>query len=335
MEFGSVPLAEAEGALLAHAVTAGAVRLRKGHRLGAADLAALGAAGHVQVLCARLGPGDVDENAAATRLGEAIAPDAAAAGLSQAAPFTGRANLHALHAGLALIDVAKVHALNRIDPAITLATLPPFARVAPGLLVATAKIIAYGAAETRLAAACAQAAGAVRVVPFRLKTAGLVLTCVPGQPARLNEKGRAAVAARLEGLGIALAAVAEVAHAVPELAAALADLPGEVLLVLTGSATADVRDVGPEALARAGGRLERFGMPVDPGNLLFLGDLGGRPVIGLPGSARSPVAHGADWVLERVACGLRVTSDDIAQMGVGGLLKEIPSRPQPRERRRG
>lgn len=335
MEFGPVPLAEAEGALLAHALAVGGLRLRKGHRLDAGDIAALAAAGLGEVTCARLAPDEVDENAAAVRLAAAIAPDPAAAGLSQAAPFTGRANLHALHAGLALIDAAKVHALNRVDPAITLATLPPFARVAPGVLVATAKIIAYGVAETRLAAACAQAAGAVRVVPFRLKTAGLVLTSVPGQPARLNEKGRAAVAARLEGLGIALAAVAEVGHTVPELAGALAGLPGEVLLVLTGSATSDVRDVGPEALARAGGRLERFGMPVDPGNLLFLGDLGGRPVIGLPGSARSPVAHGADWVLERVACGLAVSSDDIARMGVGGLLKEIPSRPQPRERRRG
>jgi molybdenum cofactor cytidylyltransferase len=35
-------------------------------------------------------------------------------------------------------------------------------------------------------------------------------------------------------------------------------------------------------------------------------------------------------VLERVICGLPVTSDDIANMGVGGLLKEIPERVRPR-----
>ena len=71
-------------------------------------------------------------------------------------------------------------------------------------------------------------------------------------------------------------------------------------------------------------------MPVDPGNLLFLGHLGDRPVIGLPGCARSPALNGADWVLERVICGQEVTSADIAAMAVGGLLKEIPTRPQPR-----
>jgi molybdenum cofactor cytidylyltransferase len=71
-------------------------------------------------------------------------------------------------------------------------------------------------------------------------------------------------------------------------------------------------------------------MPVDPGNLLFLGDLDGRPVIGLPGCARSPALNGADWVLERIACGLPVSDDDIAAMGVGGLLKETVLRPEPR-----
>ena len=75
----------------------------------------------------------------------------------------------------------------------------------------------------------------------------------------------------------------------------------------------------------------RFGMPVDPGNLLFHGRLDDRPVIGLPGCARSPALNGADWILERYACGLMISDDDIAAMGVGGLLKEIPLRPQLRE----
>jgi len=58
--------------------------------------------------------------------------------------------------------------------------------------------------------------------------------------------------------------------------------------------------------------------------------MGDAPVIGLPGCARSPALNGADWVLERVICGQEMTSADIAAMAVGGLLKEIPTRPQPR-----
>ena len=102
--------------------------------------------------------------------------------------------------------------------------------------------------------------------------------------------------------------------------------------MLGASAVVDRRDVIPSAIGGAGGVVEPFGMPVDPGNLLFHGALGGRPVIGLPGCARSPALNGADWVLERYACGIAVSDDDIAAMGVGGLLKEIPIRPQPRER---
>ena len=87
------------------------------------------------------------------------------------------------------------------------------------------------------------------------------------------------------------------------------------------------------ALRAAGGEVTRFGMPVDPGNLLFIGRLQGAEVIGLPGCARSMALNGADWVLSRLACGLAVTSADIAGMGVGGLLKEVPSRPMPRTRK--
>jgi molybdenum cofactor cytidylyltransferase len=71
-------------------------------------------------------------------------------------------------------------------------------------------------------------------------------------------------------------------------------------------------------------------MPVDPGNLLLLGHVGQRPVLGLPGCARSPKVNGFDWVLERLVAGLPVGPGEIMRMGTGGLLAEIPSRPLPR-----
>ena len=71
-------------------------------------------------------------------------------------------------------------------------------------------------------------------------------------------------------------------------------------------------------------------MPVDPGNLLLIGSAGGVPVLGAPGCARSPVENGFDWVLMRLLAGLKVTRADLTGMGVGGLLMEIVTRPQPR-----
>lgn len=329
MRFGAVPLEQAPGAVLAHSVPLPGTRLRKGAVLTAADIVVLRGAGLAEVTVAILEPGDVPEDAAAARLAHAVA--AGDRGLVLTEAFTGRVNLKAAGPGIVSLAVEAIHALNRIHPSITLATLPPHARVAAGTLVGTVKIIAYAVPEAALRAAEAVAAAAVAIRPVRCRSAGLLMTEVPGQDGKLTAKGRRAVEARLRALGMVLAGVAVTAHDVQAMADALRALPGDMLLILTGSATSDLHDTGPGALRAAGGTVARFGMPVDPGNLLFHGRLGARPVIGLPGCARSPALNGADWVLERYACGMDVTDADIAAMGVGGLLKEIATRPQPRE----
>ncbi|TIO38818.1 MAG: 4-diphosphocytidyl-2C-methyl-D-erythritol kinase, partial [Mesorhizobium sp.] len=99
----------------------------------------------------------------------------------------------------------------------------------------------------------------------------------------------------------------------------------DMVVIFGASALADFADVIPAAIEKAGGKVIRAGMPVDPGNLLVLGTLDGKRVIGAPGCARSPKENGFDWVLDRLIAGLDVTAGDIAGMGVGGLLMEIPS----------
>ena len=98
------------------------------------------------------------------------------------------------------------------------------------------------------------------------------------------------------------------------------------------SAVVDRRDVGPSGIVRAGGEILHFGMPVDPGNLICLGRIGARPALVLPGCARSPKLNGIDFVLTRLFAGLPVGPSEIMNMGVGGLLKEIDTRPLPREK---
>lgn len=331
MQFGPVPVEQALGAVLAHSVVLGAARLRKGKTVTGGDIAAMQAAKIATVVVARLESGDIGEDHAATVLAQALVPDPAAQCLTLTTAFTGRVNLNAMGPGVVEVDAAAVLTLNRIDPAITLATLAPFTRVVAGTLVGTVKIIAYAVAGDAMARACDVARAAIRVHPVVLKSAGLILTSVPGQDAKLAAKGRRAIEARLQALGMTLSACVTVPHDLGAIAAAVGQVPGDLMLILTGSATSDLYDVAPQAVRVAGGAVMRFGMPVDPGNLLFLGDLGGRAVVGLPGCARSPALNGADWVLERLACGIGVTDDDIAAMGVGGLLKEIPIRPQLRE----
>lgn len=333
MRFGPVPVAEAEGAILAHSFKVPGGRLRKGRVLTAEDVATLTGAGVTQVTVARLDPGDVEENAAAARLARALVPDPGKAGLRVEAAFTGRVNIRADRPGIVAFDEGAIASLNLVDPMITLATVAPMQRAWPGMMVGTVKIISYGVADDALKGAEEAARGALLVRPVDLDSAGLIVTEVPGAPVGRDDKGIRAVAGRLEALGVTLADLRIVAHDRAAIAAALGELGGALRLILTASATSDIHDVAPAAVVDAGGTITRFGMPVDPGNLLFLGQIGAAPVIGLPGCARSPALNGADWVLERVACGVPVSDADIAAMGVGGLLKEIPSRPQPRERR--
>jgi molybdenum cofactor cytidylyltransferase len=332
MRFGATPLGQAEGAILAHSLTLPGAKLKKGRRLTAADLEALEAAGLAEVITARLEPGDLPEDEAAARVAGALAGEAAARGLTLSVPFTGRSNLFAAHDGVLRVDAAAIAAANAAHESVTVATLPDYARVTPRQMVATVKIIPYAAPEAAVAAACAALAdvAAIRAHPVRARSATLILTLTHGMKPSLADKGAEAVRARLAALGVGLADELRVPHETRALAAALRASDADLALVLTASATSDRADVGPQAVAEAGGGLLRFGMPVDPGNLLFLGEIDGRPVLGLPGCARSPRLNGADWVLERLVCGLPVTGADIAAMGVGGLLKEIPARPSPR-----
>ena len=322
MRFGPVALDEAEGAVLAHSVATPEGRLRKGTRLGRAEIDRLRTSGLTEVMAARLEAGDVPEDEVA----EVVARVLTGPGLEVRPPFTGRANIHATEAGLAGIDRARIDAANAMTPDITVATLPEWQRVAAGTMVATVKIIPYAVPSAAFVDRLDAFAEALRLHRPVIGRADLIVTTLDGAPSKSRP-----VTERLARLGVACA-VREVPHRMQALAAALSEGDAPLRLILTASATSDARDVGPAALVAAGGRLTRFGMPVDPGNLLFLGALGAATVIGLPGCARSPALNGADWVLERVVCGVPVTGDDIAGMGVGGLLGEIPTRPQPRER---
>lgn len=334
MKFGPCPVADAEGTILAHSIQLGGKRLRKAHLLTREDIETLGAAGVTTITVARLDAGDVAENEAADRIARAMRTD----GVDIRTASTGRVNLHAATAGLLTVEKTRIDALNAIDPAITVATLANYSAVEAGQMVATVKIIPYAVGGELVAAAEAKAGegAALAVHQFRSLRVGLAQTQLAGSKASVLAKSAELTAARLARSGSRITSERRTAHEAAALAEALKPLAGEndLLIAFGASAVSDEDDVIPAAIRLAGGRVERTGMPVDPGNLLVVGELAGKPVLGAPGCARSPKENGFDWVLDRIAAGLNVTSDDIAGMGVGGLLAEIPSRPQPRETRR-
>ena len=333
MIFGPTPLEEARGAVLAHTVRLAGKVLKKGTVLDDAAVAALREAGRRDVVAARLEAGDVPEDEAADRVADALMAPLVAR--SRAA--TGRVNLFAESAGLFTVDAGLIDRINQVDESITIATLPNHSVVSPKEMLATIKIIPFAVPGRVLqvveALARSRNASAVAVHPFQPLSVGLVLTELPGVKESVMEGAVEATETRIRALLGTLLPVERVRHEEAPTAEALTRLRkagADLLLVAGASAVVDRRDVGPAAIVRAGGVIEHFGMPVDPGNLICLGRIGEVPAMVLPGCARSPKLNGFDWVLQRIFAGRRVTPRDIMGMGVGGLLKEIEVRPLPR-----
>ena len=333
MKFGPVPVAEAEGAIAVHSIRQSGLVLKKGTPIGKAEIAALSKAGIGEIVVARLETGDVSEDAAAAEIAGALAGE----GVRVDRAFTGRANLFAEAAGVLVVDKDAIDRLNEVDESITFATLPAYKPVVAGEMVATVKIIPFAVASSARDAALAairRSAPLISVAPYRVRKIGVVSTLLPGLATKVIEKTLNITEERLAPAGAVIVAERRVPHEQEALSKAVDEVlkaGAELVIIFGASAIADRRDVIPAAVEAVGGRIEHFGMPVDPGNLLLVGAVRGRPVLGAPGCARSPKENGFDWVLTRLLAGLEVPRAAITGLGVGGLLMEIVTRPQPRD----
>lgn len=336
MIFGPVPVNEAQGAMLAHSILLSGGKLPKGTLLTADDVLRLHAEGIERVIVARLEDGDLTEDEAAERLAGALD----LTGLRKTEASTGRVNIHATVNGLFRADRDLIDRFNRIDPAITIASLADHAAVHAGDMVATIKIIPLAVPAETVEAARALLAGgvAVRVRPYRAHSVSLIQTELPQIKASVLDKTAQLLRKRLEASGSAVVSERRVAHCELEVAAAIraalapdGGTSARMVVLFGASAVCDAFDVLPQAIRRAGGVVDRVGLPVDPGNLLVLGHIGEVPIIVAPGCARSPKENGFDWVLSRLLAGEAPSDETLSGLGVGGLLMEIPSRPRPRE----
>jgi molybdenum cofactor cytidylyltransferase len=336
MIFGDTLLDEAESAILAHSLRLEVRALKKGRVLNADDIAILRDAGYESVVAARIEDDDIGEDAAANRLAAAVAGD----GTTVSAAFTGRANIYAEAAGIVLYNPARLDAFNMVDEAITLALVPSFQAVEPGQMIGTLKIISFAVQGDRVLLTeeiGRRESPMVSLQTYQPTKVGLVQSRLPGTKESVLDSTFEVTRARLHPMGSEIRHQARCDHRTDSLVKAIDETlhqDVDLLLVSGASAVVDRRDVVPAAIEKAGGVIEHFGMPVDPGNLMLVGRIGQVPVIGLPGCARSPKLNGFDWVLQRMIAGLPVGRAELGRMGPGGLLKEIPSRPMPRSRRR-
>ncbi|MEM7116242.1 MAG: molybdopterin-binding protein [Chloroflexota bacterium] len=337
MKFGPVPTTEAAGKILGHNIAAPSGRraFRKGHALTSDDITQLLAIGRTIVYVAEIEPDDVDENEAAKRIATAVA----GGNLTLSRAVTGRVNLHAAKLGVLRVDAARLAQVNACAGT-TLATLLSQTAVFPEKMVGTVKILPYAIPESTVQAVEAIATTPlIHITPLLPRRASLILSGSPSTRERILKGFDKPLRGRLETLGSSVHSV----DFVP-----LEDEQGEIglarllqqrrqenvdLIILAGeTAVMDRHDIQPRAIERAGGHIECFGAPVDPGNLLVIAYLDGVPIMGAPGCARSPKPNIVDWVLPRLLAGDHLTHADIFALGHGGLLEDVAERPSPRRK---
>lgn len=329
MEFGMVGLSQAEGLYLAHTLQTNGHPIKKGTVLAQSHLHELAQAGIHEVYAGILPESEVDENEAAQFLSPFLAN-----GFRPSRAATGRVNFYAQTAGLFAVDKTIVDGFNAIDPALTLATIRPDTAVLDDEMVATLKIIPMSVEKRVLyrAAEYLENRTLYRLAPFIAHEVSLFETVLSDGKATLQEKTVDVLKQRLFASASQLKEVHTVSHDPDELAQALQRSAGAVtnsprLMIIYGaSAVIDDNDVIPSAIRKAGGIVIRVGMPVEPGNLLVIGEIGDIWVIGAPGCSRSIAFNGLDIVLHRLLAGQNISTSMVAQMGVGGLLNTQKAR---------
>jgi molybdenum cofactor cytidylyltransferase len=327
MYLTTLPIEQAVGHILRHNLSRpdGRKAFAKGHRIAATDLPRLRDLGIEQLRIAVLEPGDVHEDEAARRLAAAVG----GRGMVARPPAASRVNLLAAADGVVRVDVAALLRINEID-GLTVATLPSHTLVRARQRVATIKIIPFAVLEEDLARAEAIGREApaepnevITLSPLRQLDVGVILVGSAAARTRIEGGVYPAIEARVVGLGSRVLAVRYVESEEHTIAEAVGELraAGAQLLIIAGETSImDRDDVTPQGLRLAGARIEHYGAPVEPGNLLLLGYLDTLPLLGAPGCVRSRDVNIVDLLLPRLLAGEQITRRDIVELGHGGLL---------------
>ncbi len=329
MKFQRIPVDQGEGWMLAHSLKVLGRKWKKGKLLNRQDVEILVHEGFESIIAAKLEDRDVDENSAAEALARAIAGDC----IEIRRPATGRCNLYSTTKGLLKLRTDQIHKINSVDEAFTVASLPAHSSVYLGQLIVSIKIIPFAVDRDSLNQCVSLAMFGmppVSVLPYKSMSIGLIQTQTPWFQPSLLKKGLSMLQERARVLGSEIEFDEICEHHEDEITAAVVrslKKKPDLLLLLGASAIQDREDVIPKGIVNAGGKVEHFGMPVDPGNLLLLGRYENTRILGLPGCVRSPKRNGFDFVIERLAAGVEVTSADIQGMGTFGILTEPSRRP--------
>ncbi len=288
--------------------------------------------GKVQnILCAVPDNGDIHEDEAANIISNAI--DRSHIYIDNAS--TGRVNFKSRSLCLVRYKRDLIKKVNLVDESIAFSIVEHNQLLAKNDLIATLKIIPFFTQKKYVdqVMSILDKNELFKIHSLNKKEVGLIQTSFEWQKKSMFKATSNVTRNRLEALDCSLNEEKLIRHDYNELRTEIRssiESGIDILLISGASAIIDRSDYIPKAILSEGGEIIQYGLAVDPGNLLLVGKIGETTIIGMPGCARSSKLNGFDWVLQLLMADIPVVKEELAEMGAGGLLMEIASRPLPR-----
>lgn len=317
---------EAVGTVLCHDITQiipGVIKdriFRKGHIVREEDIPVLLSVGKEHLFVWEKREGMLHEDEAAIRLKDLAAGE----NLSFSEIKEGKINFIASIDGLLKIDKEALFKLNSLGE-IALATLHNNFPVKKGQKVAGTRVIPLVIEEEKIKnAEEAIKDKIVNVLPYRSFKVGIVTTGSEIYHGRIKDAFGPVIVEKVQEFNCEVLGQTIVDDNLDMITNAIKEWmeKGAEMIVCTGGMSVDPDDLTPAAIKKSGAELVSYGAPVLPGNMFLLAYNGHIPVLGLPGCVMYSKRTVFDLMLPRILAGEKLTKEDIAAYGHGGLCME-------------
>ncbi len=322
----TVPVEEAVGMILPHDITE-IVRgekkgpaFRKGHVIRPEDIEHLKRIGKNQIYVLELTEDEYHENDAALLMAKAIAGENI---IYDREPSEGKVGFKSSISGLLKVEQEALFQFNMLGE-VMLATLHDNTVVLPQKTVAAGRAIPLIIKKNLVHKAIKIAEGAkglVKVLPWRIKRAAIVVTGREVFEGRIKDAFCLVMTEKMQQFEIDVVyqtiAPDDIEIITQEIKTAVSR--GAELVICTGGMSVDPDDVTRVAIAKAGATDICYGSPVLPGAMFLVSYLKDIPIVGIPACGMFFKITVFDLILPRLLVGERITRREIAAMGHGGL----------------
>jgi len=322
MKAQTIDIQESTGRILSSAIfrPGGKKLLAKGHILREEDIRILQSEGLGQIWVAQLDEDEVAEDEAVC----GVAGEMACGCYEIQLAAGGRANLLASEDCCVLLDEELLRQVNCTSSLVIASTLN-FSFATAGQRIASIKSAPFAVAKSDFEGTLnmlRERGPIMQARPVRNSTVG-VLYCDPTNGERARTLFESVVRQKLERFGIrnspSLAVLENDEHVSRAIQQLLRAKPATILVAST-TAPAGPGDVVGRALAKINCQIERFLVPVEPGNLLLMGYKDDIPVVSAPGCFRSLKPNVVDLLMPPMLARYRISTWELACLGHGGLL---------------